>query len=167
MKRIAVVVAILSWFFTGPVAGAATDQDAEIARILRALDFGKDAKVLFTKRISQGDLDVETARLLGSITEDQFVEIAAPLFRSVVSTEEAKELATFYESDAMQAMLAEQTRTGSGTPVATTRQQAAAVRAFNSSNAAKTLARVQEALRKPELLNSFVAAVERHLSNGS
>jgi hypothetical protein len=164
MKSI-VIVALLSWFITGPVAAAETDQDVEIARILRALDFGEDAKALFAKRISRGDLDAETTRLLGSITEEQFVEIAVPLFRSVISTEEAKELATFYESDAMQAMLAEQKLTGSSAPVATTREQAVAVRAFNSSRAAQTLTRVQEALRKPELLQSLVAAIERHLSN--
>jgi hypothetical protein len=165
MKNIAIVVAILSGFIMGPVAAAGADQDAQIARILRALDFGEDAKLLFSKRIARGDLDAETTRLLGSITEEQFVEIAAPLFSSVISAEEAKELAAFYESDAMQAMLAEQKRTGSSAPVATTREQAAAVREFYGSRAAQSLTRVQESLRNPDLLSAFVTAVEKHLSN--
>jgi hypothetical protein len=167
MRIAAIIVAILiSLSVETRAADTFSNQalDEEIARFLTALEFGEEAKLMYAKVISGGELDSKTAQALAQVSERRFVELAVPAFRSLVSLQEAKEMADFYNSDAMRQMLAEQKHSGGNAPpTATNQAQAAAVETFMRSQAGQAALRVQRAMSEPEFAEKLNDALEQEL----
>jgi hypothetical protein len=169
MKIRVVAAAILIFLSAGAMAAekaGVAALDAEIARFLTALEFGTEARAAYAKAVESGELDDETARALSKITAQRFVELAVPAFRRLVSLEEAKAMADFYNSDAMRAMLDEQKRSGSPAPVARTPEHAAAVQRFVSSKAGQAAMRIQQELSAQSFLEQFETALQKELEKG-
>lgn len=166
MKLIAIVFSILISISADAFAAdnaRSAELDNEIARFLTALEFGQDAKVTYAEAASRGDIDAKTAKAIAMISEKRFAELAVPAIRSLVSLEEAKEMANFYSSAEMRAMLAEQKRSGRDAPVATDRKQAEAVLAFMRSKAGQAAVRLQKAMLEPEFLAALGSAIDQEL----
>lgn len=168
MRVLAILFTLLMFSGTALAADEPTDSlNAEVVRFLHAWGFGKEVKDFFAKAVSRGALDEQTGRAIAQLSDHRYAELAAPVFRSFISKEEARELADLYSTEEMQVMLEEQRRSGSAAPVARTPKQAAVVEQYMRSSAPQTTARLRDAMSDPTTADQFNAALAQELQQSA
>jgi len=166
MKRFAAVAMALLMMCSATMAAdkEADELDAQITQFLMAVEFGKLMKSAIVSGITEENRGDPPARALMQLPEQRYAAVAARLFHSEVSLENARKMAQFYTSATMRKVLASQNANGVDAPVVVTPAEYAEYEAFMKTEPGRVATRIAESFAQPQFQEKFLAALDKEVS---
>lgn len=170
MKRFAamavafLMVCSAAWAADKDAKEDASQVEAEITRFLTAIEFGPMMKGALLNGIPEADRGDPTVRKLVQLPEQRYTAVAASLFRTEVSLENARKMVQFYTSGTMKKVMASQNAQGADSAVVVSPAEYKEYEAFMKSEAGRAAVRIAESFTEPQFQEKFLTALDKEIS---